>query len=378
MIEQLSKYFEAGGEYLEIGPLDSPRLRKEDCNVYYMDYSSTEEIKKRYENSYANLDKIVEIDYPTHELSYSKATGGKKFDSVFSSHCIEHTLDLIGHLQEVSSILKDGGRYVIIVPDGDNYGDFNRQNTTFREVYNVYKERQDISLFKLDSFLDGTKYECSEDTQYIYHNRISMIRKLISEDYEKLENFAQNVNSDFWGGHVWKFNYVSILEILRNCLRLNLIDFELEYSEVCDTENSYNIYLVLKKNVKLLRDNESKRKEVINIQQKIDKQKGIEDSLLERLSVFDGCVYIYGINSTGVRVYNFLNKTVKRLKFVVSDGQPNSVVMDGREEKAAFISEINDEDALFLIVADTYPTRQIMRKHLEAKGYMYEVNYFVM
>jgi SAM-dependent methyltransferase len=378
MIEQLSKYFETGGEYLEIGPLDSPGLRKEDCNVYYMDYSSTEEIKKCYENSYANLDKIVEIDYPTHELSYSQATGGKKFDAVFSSHCVEHTLDLIGHLQEVSSILKDGGRYVLIVPDGDNYADFNRQNTTFREVYNVYKKRQDISLFKLDCFLDSTNYDCPEDIQYIYHNRISMIRKLISEDYESMKSFSENVNADFWGGHNWKFNYVSILEILRNCLRLNLIDLELEYGEVCDAENIYNIYLVLKKNVELLHDNESKRKEVINIQRKIDKQKGIEDSLLERLSGFDGWVYIYGINLTGVRVYDFLNKTVKRLKFVVSDGQPNSVVIGGRKEEAAFISEINDKDALFLIVANTYSSRQIIKKHLEAKGYKYEVNYFVM
>lgn len=42
-----------------------------------------------------------------------------KFDVVFSSHMIEHSLDLIGHLNQVKSLLKPGGCYFFIAQDHD-------------------------------------------------------------------------------------------------------------------------------------------------------------------------------------------------------------------------------------------------------------------
>ncbi|MDR1243310.1 MAG: hypothetical protein LBM00_11105 [Deltaproteobacteria bacterium] len=41
----------------------------------------------------------------------------RKFDLVFSSHCIEHTYDIVGHVNDVEGILNEGGVYCLIVPD---------------------------------------------------------------------------------------------------------------------------------------------------------------------------------------------------------------------------------------------------------------------
>ena len=42
-----------------------------------------------------------------------------KFDNLVSSHCVEHHADLIGHLSEVSQVLRPGGRPCLIVPISD-------------------------------------------------------------------------------------------------------------------------------------------------------------------------------------------------------------------------------------------------------------------
>ena len=41
----------------------------------------------------------------------------EKFDVILSCHSIEHQLDFIQHLQDVSTLLNDNGYYVIILPD---------------------------------------------------------------------------------------------------------------------------------------------------------------------------------------------------------------------------------------------------------------------
>jgi SAM-dependent methyltransferase len=39
------------------------------------------------------------------------------FDVIFGSHCLEHQVDLIGHLQSLTKLLKPGGRVIEIIPD---------------------------------------------------------------------------------------------------------------------------------------------------------------------------------------------------------------------------------------------------------------------
>ena len=98
---------------LEIGPGCSPKLQGN--NVYYFDVKSEEELRKRYrgEPGYNNIpDKIHFTDNDGNLNSINR-----KFDVVFSSHMIEHSFDLIDHINSVASLLNENGHYFIIAPN---------------------------------------------------------------------------------------------------------------------------------------------------------------------------------------------------------------------------------------------------------------------
>lgn len=98
---------------LEIGPFTRPAYRGD--NVEYFDVLSREEL----------IERATKIGYPTQnvpEIHHVSPIGdlsivNKKFDVCLSSHCIEHQPDLILHLNNVSTLLNAGGRYLVIVPD---------------------------------------------------------------------------------------------------------------------------------------------------------------------------------------------------------------------------------------------------------------------
>jgi SAM-dependent methyltransferase len=98
---------------LEIGPFVNPLIRG--ANIKYADVLNRSELIARAEKGGRAFDDAPEIDYVLENLNIGIIE--EKFDYVISSHCIEHQPDLIGHLQDVDSILKDDGYYFLIIPD---------------------------------------------------------------------------------------------------------------------------------------------------------------------------------------------------------------------------------------------------------------------
>jgi hypothetical protein len=98
---------------LEIGPFCNPAVRGP--NVRYFDVLDTA----------ALIERAKVIGYPadrTPDISYVSGTGDlsvvtDRFDSVMSSHCIEHQPDLVHHFNQVSEILLDEAYYFLIVPN---------------------------------------------------------------------------------------------------------------------------------------------------------------------------------------------------------------------------------------------------------------------
>jgi hypothetical protein len=94
---------------LEIGPFDEPFL----LNAEYFDILDQEALKQRAVVEGRNPDGCPFIHY-----TGSLKAIDKRFRSVFSSHTIEHTPDLIEHLEEeVAALLEPDGAYYLIVPD---------------------------------------------------------------------------------------------------------------------------------------------------------------------------------------------------------------------------------------------------------------------
>jgi len=119
---------------LEIGPLYSPRVKKSDGAVYYVDHCSTEELRRSFAaNAMArqHLDEIVEVDYVVKEGSTLSATVGADapFDYVVASHVLEHLANPLGWLEDAEKLLAPDGLVSLVIPDKRFCFDVNRDLT---------------------------------------------------------------------------------------------------------------------------------------------------------------------------------------------------------------------------------------------------------
>lgn len=105
------------GTGLELGPLYSPILSKSETEVYYVDHASTRVLRKKYKNHPFDVGKIVDVDYVLNGKTLKKTITGSRFDYVVASHVIEHIPDIIGWLNDISSVLKTGGVLSLVIPD---------------------------------------------------------------------------------------------------------------------------------------------------------------------------------------------------------------------------------------------------------------------
>ncbi len=98
---------------LEIGPGADPVLRGP--HVSYFDVHDTAGMRQWAKGVGKDPAEIPQITYtdPAGDLGVIDAT----FGFVFSSHCVEHQPDLIGHLNKVHDLLAPGGIYAFILPD---------------------------------------------------------------------------------------------------------------------------------------------------------------------------------------------------------------------------------------------------------------------
>lgn len=126
---------------LEISPWNNPFLRGD--SVKYFDAADAETLRKtaaaasRYDN---NVPAKIDFISPTGDLGVVD----EKFAVVFSAHVIEHTPDLVEHLNQVSRILHKGGVYVLIVPDKRYCFDYYHSESTISEVIEASVSKRKI------------------------------------------------------------------------------------------------------------------------------------------------------------------------------------------------------------------------------------------
>jgi SAM-dependent methyltransferase len=127
----------ARASVLEIGPSVWPTLSGP--GVKYFDILDKAGLVDRAVASGLDASRAVDVDFvsPTGDLSIVN----EQFDAVYSSHCIEHSPDIIQHLLEVERILPSGGRYFIIVPDKRYCFDATLPESTLAQVVQARAER---------------------------------------------------------------------------------------------------------------------------------------------------------------------------------------------------------------------------------------------
>ena len=381
---KLMNFFSNDGHYLEIGPLDNPFFKRPQYDVRYLDFYDTETIKKLYRDSYANIEKIVRIDFPTHGKTYKETVGNEMFDAVYSSHCIEHTHDFIEHLKDVSDILQDDGRYVFVVPDKNNCFDYYRSPTSFREIYSVYLDKQ-IHSFISDAVFNSCTYGFSVPTKEFWQKEVSFIPDILMQQIDPpLTEYCKKIfESDDPLScsptcHKWVFTHKSLMEILRDMLRFNLLPFSIEFHQCTSSADNYNIEVVLRKNKHIENNPILRAKEIFKVENFIEKTCGIKSKWLD---LIDGTIkpkkiYLYGAGDYGKKLFYFLKDFLDtEIEFIVSDD-----TFDENNDLPAIVrkvSEINIAcDALIIIAVRNSNICRSMTETLLKRGYT-EGNQFI-
>ena len=126
---------------LEIGPYHSPILDHNNINNYSIDICTKEEMINNAYNDHnpqniKNIEDIPETNYLLSDANNFDLTKcvDRKFDVIISSHNFEHLPNLIKEFNNYENILKENGRVIAFIPDGNFVFDHLRNKTTLSDI----------------------------------------------------------------------------------------------------------------------------------------------------------------------------------------------------------------------------------------------------
>lgn len=209
------------GKILEIGPFYNPLCTGN--NVKYFDILNQQELQKRAESIGASgsSHRIPKIDFVSKIGDISIIT--EKFDSVVSSHVIEHQLDFIDHLQGVSKILKERGEYVLRIPDKRFCFDHYLCESTIAEILSAYFEKK--SKHSLKSVIEHRALTTHNNPILHWRGEHGERKNIQTKIKSAIEEFKREEYIDV---HAWYFTPSSFAEIISTLTQLDYIDFRVK------------------------------------------------------------------------------------------------------------------------------------------------------
>ncbi len=133
----------ADATLLEIGPFCWPAFRTAEHRVRYLDAHSTDELRnKARQVEGADLSNVPNIDYLWTGEPYKSLIRDQTFDIAYSSHNIEHQTCLVSHLNDVASVLREHGRYFLVIPDKRYCFDHYLPESTMVDILDAFITRR--------------------------------------------------------------------------------------------------------------------------------------------------------------------------------------------------------------------------------------------
>jgi hypothetical protein len=209
--------------HLEIGPLNRPLLRGK--NVKYFDLESTPGLKEKAKSEGLDPSTVPEIDFHHNEGDISIIK--QRFDSVISSHVIEHQPDLIQHLQNVSRILKsNSGRYSLVIPDKRYCFDALIPETKITEVIQAHETKSlKPSLWKV---VEHRALTTHNDPILHWAGQHGMPNSDLKVRWEAAVEEFRTSNGKYIDVHCWQFTPTSFSNVINGLFDLGYIDFVVE------------------------------------------------------------------------------------------------------------------------------------------------------
>ncbi|MGH7026719.1 class I SAM-dependent methyltransferase [Brevundimonas sp.] len=130
------------GTGVEIGPGPRPQVLPSDgLSVTYVEQTHPDKWGEMYASGKSvSFDPALSKHYVVGDAHFIPAEP-ETLDFIFSSHVFEHLANPLGHLERWASLLKPGGRIVMVVPDYIGSKDFLMEETTIAELEEEYASR---------------------------------------------------------------------------------------------------------------------------------------------------------------------------------------------------------------------------------------------
>ena len=134
------------GTALEIGPAHNPILSKRDgFHTKIVDYLDRTGLVEKYKDfKQYSPDHIEDVDYVIPAGASMPDVIDERFDLVLASHVLEHSISLIGFLNDCTNLLAPGGVLSLVVPDHRYTFDRFRERSSIGRVIDTSRERRTV------------------------------------------------------------------------------------------------------------------------------------------------------------------------------------------------------------------------------------------
>jgi SAM-dependent methyltransferase len=235
------------GLALETGALDKPILGRNVQNLRVLDVMDTETLRNKYaRDPNVNIRNIANVDYVWSGQLYSDLIS-ERFDTIVSSHNIEHQPDLIAYLTNLSSVLQENGSVYLMIPDYRYCFDAFKRASTIIDVLgaNISESRAPTAT----SILYSMAHDSHNDP--VRHWKGDHGPPIDLTDATKLRILYTQLKSRFTATpyidtHVWTFTPTTFCQIMHTLLQMGLTDL---YVSSCSSTrmNEFEFFVVLKR-----------------------------------------------------------------------------------------------------------------------------------
>ena len=214
---------------LEIGPFTRPLLSGP--KVSYADIYSTEQLQEMAPGIGLDASGVPNIQWVVSPGDLGAID--EKFDAVLTSHVIEHQPNLVGHLSQVSGLLNEGGRYLVLAPDYRYCFDHFMKPSTISEVLDahvrklaMHDPRSLIASRLLLAHNDAVRHwsgdhgDVNINPAFPDRDRTTRLKLAVNQAVDTPETLVNE--------HAWFFTADTFAEIMSDLLALELMDLEVE------------------------------------------------------------------------------------------------------------------------------------------------------
>jgi hypothetical protein len=206
---------------LEIGPFNRPILAGD--NIFFADILDTDSLRNRASELGLDTANVPTISWVLADGSLAKID--ETFETVLSSHNIEHQVDLVRHLDEVAKLLINNGHYFLLIPDSRFCFDhFITPSTVADVLASHYEGRRQHSLKSVIEHRALTTHNDSVQHWAGNHGSSTINAQRVLDAITEFE-INRETGVDV---HAWQFTPQSFEQIIQCLHDLKLTQFVVE------------------------------------------------------------------------------------------------------------------------------------------------------